>query len=251
MTDYELTFIVDPMTDEQEDAILDRFDCLLGTNHIGDNFIVLTVSGNDAFHAAKNAHMELVEQGVVVDRLDYDLADRSQIAERLDITRQAVGNYIRGDRKAETPFPRAFNETGPCWLWGDVVRWSRQALEHDPAPDLDFPDRHDIAKFNACIVRGYVEAPAPVGVSYPAYRVPLAPRTAHLDWAKGLTYGNDFQGQIPLYHGPSLFGGSGVVGPPLHGVHFALRVYDAYEIGKHAEVVADTLPVDEGWTVDY
>jgi hypothetical protein len=170
MSEYELTFIVDPMTDQLEVAVLDHFDCILGDTHTGDAFITLTAVGDDGFHAAKNAHMELLGLGVRIDRLEYDLADRAELADRLGATPQAIGNYIRGTRHAASPFPRAFNEVrGGVWLWADVVEWARRVLKVDPGEGLEFPNRVEITKFNSCFERGYSAEPAAIG--YGAYRM--------------------------------------------------------------------------------
>lgn len=156
MFDFEYTFIVEPISEELEDQLLDEFDCLPGTDHSGRSYITITTPGANAVDAAKNMHMLLLARGIHVQRVEHDLVTRSEIADRLQKTRQAVGNWIRGTRQAATKsFPETFNDTaGGVWLWGDVVSWVRQ-LEIDPAPGFDFPTREDLDSINACIHSRY------------------------------------------------------------------------------------------------
>ena len=156
MSDFEYTFIVEPISEELEDELLDEFDCLPGTDHSGRSYITITTPGANAVDAAKNMHMLLLARGIHVQRAEHDLVTRSEIADRLQKTRQAVGNWIRGTRQSSTEsFPETFNDTaGGVWLWGDVVSWVRQ-LGIDPAPGFDFPTREDLDSINACIHSRY------------------------------------------------------------------------------------------------
>ena len=151
MTAYELTFIVtglDLDDFEKVDQIADGLgdDTIVGRSHIGETFVNGTFEGVDGVAAARAAVIHIRRFGLDVIRLDYDLADRREIAFRLETTRQAVGNWILGKRRATSPFPTPFNEVrGGVWLWGDIVSWARENLTEDPAPGLEFPTRTDHA----------------------------------------------------------------------------------------------------------
>ena len=86
-------------------------------------------------------------------RLDYDLVTRGDIASRLDVTKQAVGNWIREDRRKGHPFPPPFSDvSNGIWLWGDVLTWIRKtANTPDPEEGIEYPTRAQTAEVNACI----------------------------------------------------------------------------------------------------
>lgn len=187
MTDYEITFIIGALDHAQEDTLLDSFDCITGTKHGGEHYITLTAEGTDPVSAAKAAHMHLVGAGVKVDRMEPDLLTRREIAERLRLSPQAIGNYIRGDRGGNS-FPIPFHDVaGGVWLWGDVVRWVRQFTRAaDPAPGLEFLSRRDLDEVNACMGRKYAAASAPTLVTARVHfeeKVPM-PWAAFVDSAK-------------------------------------------------------------------
>jgi hypothetical protein len=141
MTDFELTFHIRELPELLVDDLLDKFDCITGTDHSGQDFITLTASSSSCVKAAKDTMMRLVTMGLSVERMQEDLASRAEIAERLSVTRQAVGNWVRGERA--DGFPAPFNEVaGGVWLWGDVARW---AVAHDryDADGIDWPTRDD------------------------------------------------------------------------------------------------------------
>lgn len=63
--------------------------------------------------------------GIRVDRSYPDFVTRSEIAERLNVSRQAVDLWARGERKKAVPFPAPISEVaGGFWLWRDVVDWA-------------------------------------------------------------------------------------------------------------------------------
>jgi hypothetical protein len=248
MTEYELTFIVDPMDERVENSVMDTFDCIVGGTHTGDEFITMTALGDDGFHAATNAHMELMALGVQVERLEYDLADRKAIAERLDTTKQAVGNYIRGVRQASNPFPGAFNETGPVWLWADVVEWARRVLDVDPASGMAFPNRHEIVKFNACLDRQYEVPPAIAPGAYRQYRMhlPAPDETQATAAVLANLWGHSLHMATPHFWGRQAIFAHAVVSAPDFDI-----IYMPTTI--HNDVIAtfDEVADDEDRRVDY
>ncbi|MDF1703845.1 MAG: hypothetical protein P1U38_03655 [Aeromicrobium sp.] len=158
MTDYELTFITAHLLEQHEDFLLDNFDCITGLDHAGRSFVTITAPGRDAVEAAKAMHIRLMQGGITVQSLEFDLVSRGEIAKRLALTPQAVGNYIRGDRKAtDDDFPSVFSDAaGGVWMWADVIEWARAVgVGTDRAPTLRYPRRADVEEFNACLRRDY------------------------------------------------------------------------------------------------
>lgn len=162
MADYELTFITHALEEPVIEDLLNTFDCITGETHGGSEFITITAAGRSAVEAAKSMHMELAKRGVMVERLEPDLVSRRDIAERLQVETQAVGNWIRGDRRASFPHPYHEVANG-VWLWTDVVEWSRRARGVDPADGLQFPTREEIDEVNVCLQRGYEPLPTARG----------------------------------------------------------------------------------------
>lgn len=165
MTDYELIFITRPLTEDQEFTLLDKLDCIVGRRHDGLSFVTTWVAGDDAETAANYAHALLVAAGVAVQRMEFDLAGRSELAHRLGVTRQAIGNYVRGERRLGAPFPAMFSDVaGGVWLWGDVVDWYRNQGLDDPRPGIGYPNRADIESFNADLHASRARTSVPIQV---------------------------------------------------------------------------------------
>src|SRR5665647_1454177 len=123
MSKYEVTFDVVEVPDDLADDLLDRFDCLIGTHHGGQDYVTITATGGDCVAEARAMTTQLQLLGLVVLRLRADLAPRTDIAERLGVTRQAVGNWVRGE--GECGFPPAYTDVGGgIWLWAKIVRWA-------------------------------------------------------------------------------------------------------------------------------
>lgn len=186
MTDYELTFIIPDVGEEVIGQLMEHFDCLPSTTHTGLHQLTMTCSGSDAVKAGKDAHFALMEFGVHAERIVPDLVTRSAIAQRIGVTPQAVGNWIRGDRNAGMPFPEAFSDVaGGVWLWTDVVNWARVALRRELEPGIELPTREDLDALNDCINRSY-DKPEPAVGSYRAFRFPLVAATVeeHAQYAR-------------------------------------------------------------------
>lgn len=152
MPTYELIFHTDVVPEDVVGNLIDDFDAVITTDHDGQHTVGLAMSGTDCHDAAMTTISELTRRGVVVQRMLEDLVTRSDIADRLDVTRQAVGLWVRGQRKAG--FPATVNPVaGGVWLWGDVVRWAQNALNYD-AWGAAFPTLADHDSVNAGMGKG-------------------------------------------------------------------------------------------------
>jgi len=80
---------------------------------------------------------------VKIKRVDLDLVSLSQIAERLDVSREAVRLWASGQRRQG--FPVAFTSAGQSllWAWSEVYNWlSPEETEGDAHPlSLDLIER--------------------------------------------------------------------------------------------------------------
>lgn len=127
--DFEIAFVTEPLVDPADERI-DRATEALPDLVVssGDGLTVITVlaPGPAAVAAGFTAAATIELSGIHVYRSYQDLVSRQDIADRADVTRQAVGNWVRGDRRSGASFPAPVSRVaGGAWLWGDVVAWLR------------------------------------------------------------------------------------------------------------------------------
>jgi hypothetical protein len=160
MKNYELTFHVAEIPDVLADDLLDRFDCVIGADHGGQQYVTITAGGDNCLAAAKAMTTQLQTLGMIVHRLQEDLANRNEIAERLGVTRQAVSNWVRGQRGDGFPTP-SNDVAGGVWLWGEVALWAEDHSSYDTNA-MNYPSRADYDRINGWLVDGcMVASPAP------------------------------------------------------------------------------------------
>ncbi|MGH3764047.1 MAG: hypothetical protein ACRDTX_02650 [Pseudonocardiaceae bacterium] len=155
MTQYEWIFEVDDLADDTIDAIYETCDALV-SRHGGLTLLTVTGEGSTAAEAAKViiTHLQRDRQLIRVRRAYEDLVTKVDIASRCNTTPQAVGQWVRGKRLSEFPFPECFSLTaGGIWLWGDVNDWLRRTGKS--ADDVEYPRREDYSAVNhwVCEVR--------------------------------------------------------------------------------------------------
>jgi transcriptional regulator with XRE-family HTH domain len=145
MRQYEWIFIVDDATTAVVADIYERYDALL-SEHGDVQLLTVTLTGPSAPVAAHTGISDLTRDcKLQILRTHADLVTRSDIAERVGSTAQAVGQWVRGDRHRETPFPKPDNfVAGGVWLWGTVNEWLRK-VGKDHESDVDYPTREDHA----------------------------------------------------------------------------------------------------------
>ncbi|RPE77801.1 hypothetical protein EDF39_0462 [Frondihabitans sp. PhB161] len=68
-------------------------------------------------------HIDVAVPGVHIDRIDLDLVTVTEIATRLDISRETVRLWTTGKRRQD--FPVSFGQAGDSriWAWADVYEW--------------------------------------------------------------------------------------------------------------------------------
>lgn len=142
MATYELGFEVATMSSDVEDAVAEELGASVAT-HSGLTTVTLVVDGPSCLAAALVAADRLQTVGAPPLRLVDDLVSRGEIARRVGVTPQAVGNWIRGDRHPDSSFPTPYVVSSTeLWLWGEV----RDALRKrglDLDRGLRFPTRRD------------------------------------------------------------------------------------------------------------
>lgn len=152
MNEYDITFALAPLDEKTENRILEELDCAVAGSHAAQLLIVVTQTGRSGKDAMRAAARALRSRGARIDHAQEDLVSKSEIANRFGVTHQAVGQWARGNRHADKPFPSPYNQVaGGVWLWGDVVEWYRQV--HGPWDEgVAFVTRRDVAEFNAKVL---------------------------------------------------------------------------------------------------
>ncbi|MFC9258632.1 helix-turn-helix transcriptional regulator [Streptomyces hydrogenans] len=127
--EFEYSFIVDGISvndAEKLEILYENFDALLFSQS-GREVLVVTGEGNDAVtaaHAVINSLKKELPQ-VSILRLDADLVGISDIANRINRTRQNVAQWVAGARSAPGSFPTPEGIVGKSqvWRWAEVNEW--------------------------------------------------------------------------------------------------------------------------------
>lgn len=197
MSTFELLFEIHPVTEDILDKVVEEVDAGHST-HGNTHLLTVWMEGNSAIVTAREAVTVLSRLGVVVVRLLEDLVTRQDIADRAKSTRQAVGQWIRGERRgsAERTFPEPYHTVGGgVWLWSEVNTWLGQFGDAD---DVAYPSRCDFPLVNASILETNMfeerNAYRTAVVSFtraalmPPASVPSRTRTGELSWQKRETF---------------------------------------------------------------
>lgn len=148
MAQYEWIFAVDDLADDTVDAIYETCDALV-SRHGGLTLLTVTADGATAREAAKTIIVQLQQerQLIKVQRAYEDLVTKVDIASRCHTTPQAVGQWIRGKRLRDFPFPERFSlAAGGIWLWGEVNDWLCRTGKS--GEDTECPHREDYVSIN-------------------------------------------------------------------------------------------------------
>ncbi|MGH3936740.1 MAG: hypothetical protein ACRDS1_17460 [Pseudonocardiaceae bacterium] len=148
MTKYEWIFVIDDLADDAIDAIYSTCDALV-SQHASFTLLTITTEGSTAVEAAKATITKLQNERRFVrfQRAYEDFVTKVEIAARCNTTPQAVGQWARGKRQREFPFPEQFSLTaGGIWLWGEVNQWLRQT--NKSSDDIEYPRREDYSTVN-------------------------------------------------------------------------------------------------------
>lgn len=130
---YQFTLVlkqVDERTENLEDSLYEAGcdDALInfrnGTVYL--DFDRQAASLEEAvLSAIKNVESSSVG-AVVASVAPEDFVTESDIAKRLEIGRQAVSLWIKGERRKIMPFPKPvmkLSEKSPFWKWREVIEW--------------------------------------------------------------------------------------------------------------------------------
>ena len=149
-TDFEIAFVIPELTDAFDPRVsrVEEAMDIVASSHSGVSVATVIATGSDAVAAGRAASAILSSCSLPPQRTYPDLVSRQGIADRLDISRQAVGNWARGERHQTQPFPAPVNMVaGGVWLWGDIAGWLRRT-GRDVDDDLGFPTLEEHARLD-------------------------------------------------------------------------------------------------------
>jgi hypothetical protein len=165
VTEYEYTFVVGGIDVDDIDVVDSLYAELEASLSLAGGVPLLSIAaeGFGAVDAAIKAarSIERVVPGLRVVRMDRDLVGVPEIAERAEVTRQAVHQWIDGARHADLPpFPATEGVVGrqQVWLWSDVNDWLAQLGKDDR---LIHPSRAKMAEIDAALGAGIAHLAAP------------------------------------------------------------------------------------------
>ena len=138
---FEIILLVDELTAEQEDLIYDEQDALI-SSHGDASRLTVTVEGSTALAGARRLLRFLRVVGARPRQFCEDFVTRADIADRADVSRQAVGLWGRGERHQAFPTPYS-PVAGGIWLFWEVDSWLRKNVWTYDGPELSFPTRED------------------------------------------------------------------------------------------------------------
>ena len=148
MAQYEWILVIDELADDAVDAVYETCDALI-SRHAGLTLLTVTAQGGTAVEAAKTiiTRLQQERQLIKVQRAYEDLVTKVDIASRCHTTPQAVGQWVRGKRLRDFPFPECFSLTaGGIWLWGEVNDWLYRTGKQ--GNDIEYPHREDYVSIN-------------------------------------------------------------------------------------------------------
>lgn len=160
-TDFEIAFVIPELTDAFDPRVAqveEEMDIVV-SSHSGLAVATVITAGRDAVAAGRAASTVLSSCSLPPQRTYPDLVSRQDMADRLDVSRQAVGNWVRGERHQAHPFPGPVNMVaGGVWLWGDIATWLRRT-GRDFGDDLDFPALEDHARLDSILATASEKTP--------------------------------------------------------------------------------------------
>jgi hypothetical protein len=135
----ELRLSLRPLSEAQEDFLCDEWDAHISRH--GKQTFAAVLLARPALDSFFDLAKSLDGAGIEILSVVQDLVTASEIAERLEVSRQAVNNWCRGTRKAASDFPEPVVLAGAhLWDWGQVVQWARTHLVVNDAVQYPSPD---------------------------------------------------------------------------------------------------------------
>ena len=147
-------------------AVSERFDDLAWSSHDGQAFATLFTTAPDPVAHAASVAARIAEHvpGAQVTGVDEQLVSVGDIADRANVTPEAIRLWAAGKRRSGNPFPRPRGRISQgrtqmkVWAWGEVHAWLRAEYKIPVEPNLTYLSARENVKLNA-ILAGIVLEP--------------------------------------------------------------------------------------------
>jgi hypothetical protein len=128
------------------DLVGAHFDDLTWHSESGQHIATLYTAAADPISAAVEVADAISAElpGARVTGIDPQLVALGDIADRLNISSEAVRLWAAGKRRAHTPFPAPAGHVSvgrtvmKIWSWPDVLTWLREGYHLDPEPNTTY-----------------------------------------------------------------------------------------------------------------
>lgn len=123
MTTYVFAVVLRALSEDQVDAVAEIDGVIRVGATAGINYVEFEFDGDMPESHVDGALNQLRSKGLEPVRIDPDLVTTSAIAERADVSRQAVRLWVEGERREGFPMPYSPANGQRIWMWSDVYPW--------------------------------------------------------------------------------------------------------------------------------
>lgn len=148
---------VEDLADPRLDLLTDWVDTVC-QSHADLTVVTVLLEGRSALETGIAAVEFLRRCNLFTPRSHLDLVTIPEIAERADVTRQAVANWITGIRRGDSFPPPANLVNGGVWLWHDVDKWLKERHK-DVSNGVSYPTFEDHTKLDIALDPGGLAFP--------------------------------------------------------------------------------------------
>ncbi|MFE4194377.1 hypothetical protein ACFRJ9_00785 [Paenarthrobacter sp. NPDC056912] len=150
---FELRLRLGELSEETEDLLVRQLDAVV-SRFAGVPYATVLQDAPSGREAAHRIVARVRDLGGNVQSVDFDYVTRTEIADRLGATRQAVAYWVAGLRQADFPFPHPAIQAGvELWCWSDVVDWAL-ASNHAVDEAVTLLSADEIAVINGELAAG-------------------------------------------------------------------------------------------------
>ena len=158
MNEFEIGFVCQNPTDFEQ-ASFDFYNTFDGLVAQRDALVFVTVEleTSEPVRSAIEIAYELRMINLVPIRVDRDLVDASEIASRLDRSRQNIQQWATGVRKSDFPAPVSTIGGKRIWEWADIAIWANGYL--DAIEPLSLRHDQSVVVDSSILQRHHAEGP--------------------------------------------------------------------------------------------
>lgn len=151
---FEVRLRLKALSEGVEDSLVEQLDAFV-SRFSGVPYVTILQDAPGGIEAARRLLGRLKDFGCEVVSIDPDFVTRTEIAERLGASRQAVSHWVAGQRQVEFPFPLPSIQAGiSLWCWSDIVNWARESKHLADEDDVCLLSADEMAVVNGELAAG-------------------------------------------------------------------------------------------------